>query len=89
LPSQKRALRAFVEGEDVGHDTVEEEAVVGDHDTAAGEGLERLLEDLERAEVHVVSLGERDRGALRVDLNERQSGLPQATRSPRFAERSA
>src|SRR5262245_66474621 len=47
-------LPALVEGEDVRGDLVEEEPVVGDHDSATGERLECLLEDLDRAEVEVV-----------------------------------
>src|SRR5262249_10290618 len=39
---------------DVRRDSVQEVAVVRDHDRAAGEGHERLLEDAERLEVEVV-----------------------------------
>src|SRR3712207_5743115 len=42
------------EGEDVGGEAVEEEAVVADDDGAAGEILERLLERAEGLDVEVV-----------------------------------
>src|SRR4051794_10377249 len=43
-----------LEGEDVGGEAVEEEAVVADHHRAAGEILERLLERAQRLDVEVV-----------------------------------
>jgi hypothetical protein len=42
------------EGEDVGGEAIEEEAVVADHHGAAGEILQRVLERAQRLDVEVV-----------------------------------
>src|SRR5581483_11023092 len=47
-------LAVPLEGEDVGRDAVEEPAVVRDHDGAAGELEQRLLERAQRVDVEVV-----------------------------------
>ena len=47
-------LRVALEGEDVRRDAVEEPAIVGDHDGAAGEVEQRLLERAQRVDVEVV-----------------------------------
>ena len=62
LPLLVFAVRTFVEdhfriafeGEDVRGDTIEEPAVVGDHDGAAGEILQTLLQRTQRIDVDVV-----------------------------------
>src|SRR5262245_23093898 len=53
-PLAPEDLAVALEREDVGRDAVEEVAVVRHDDRAAGERLERLLEDAQRLEVEVV-----------------------------------
>ena len=47
-------LAVALEGEDVGGDAVEEPAIVRDHDRAAREAQQRLLERAQRLDVEVV-----------------------------------
>src|SRR5262245_45884615 len=51
---EPRDLAVALEGEDVRGDAVEEPAVVADHDRAAGEVEQRLLERAQRVDVEVV-----------------------------------
>src|SRR5437763_10371507 len=51
---EPRHLALALEGEDVSRDAVEEPAVVRDHDRAAGEVEQRLLERSQRVDVEVV-----------------------------------
>ena len=54
VPSNHVDLRVALEREDVRRDAVEEPAVVRDHDGAAGEVEQRLLERAQRVDVEVV-----------------------------------
>ena len=47
-------LAVALEGEDVGGDAIQEPPVVADHDGAAGEAQQGLLESSERVDVEVV-----------------------------------
>src|SRR4051794_36078199 len=51
---EPRRLRVALEGEDVRRDAVEEPAIVRDHDGAAGELEQRVLERAQRVDVEVV-----------------------------------
>src|SRR4051812_30205177 len=51
---EPRDLRVALEGEDVRGDPVEEPAIVCDHDRAAGELEQRVLESPQRVDVEVV-----------------------------------
>ena len=54
MPSNQRHLGVALEGQHVGGDAVQEPAVVGDHDRAAGERQQRVLERAQRVHVEVV-----------------------------------
>ena len=54
IPLEPFHMRLALEGEHVGADAVEEEAVVGDDDGAAGEVDEGVLEGAEGLDVEVV-----------------------------------
>src|SRR4029434_3658885 len=51
---EPRHLAVALEGEDVRRDPVQEPAIVADHDGAAGEVEQRLLERAQRVDVEVV-----------------------------------
>src|SRR5215210_1439122 len=53
-PLEPRHLALPLEGEDVRRDPIEEPAIVADHDGAAGEVEQRLLEGAERVDIQVV-----------------------------------
>ena len=65
---EPRHLRVALEGEDVRRDPVEEPAIVGDHDGAAGEVEQRVLERAQRVDVEVVGgLVEEEHVAARLE----------------------
>ena len=51
---EPRRLRVALEREDVRRDAVEEPAIVGDHDRAAGEVEQRVFERAQRVDVEIV-----------------------------------
>ena len=74
-------LRVALEGEDVRRDPVEEPAVVGDHDGAAGEVDERILERAERVDVEVVRrLVEEEHVAARLEQLGEVDAVPLSAR---------